>query len=109
MPVWLLGWYPDYIDPDNYTAAFAGTAGSKGLGIHFSSEEWDKKFVEGQTVTDMGKRTAIYEEIQRWWADEVPTSPIFQGSLYLFGQKSVSGLVLSPTLRFMYAPIHRVK
>ncbi len=106
MPVWLLGWYPDYIDPDNYTAAFAGTAGSKGLGIHFSSEKWDKKFVEGQTVTDMGKRTAIYEEIQRWWTDEVPTAPIFQGSLYLFGQKNVSGLVLSPTLRFMYAPIH---
>ena len=23
MPVYLLGWYPDYIDPDNYTAAFA--------------------------------------------------------------------------------------
>jgi ABC-type transport system substrate-binding protein len=57
----------------------------------------------------MGKRSAIYEEIQRWWANEVPTAPIFQGSLYLFGQKNVSGLVLSPTLRFMYAPIHRVK
>ncbi len=109
MPVWLLGWYPDYIDPDNYTAAFAGTAGSKGLGIWFSSEEWDKKFVEGQTVTDMEKRTTIYQEIQRWWTDEVPTAPIFQGTLYLFGQKNVSGLVLSPTLRFMYAPIHRVK
>ncbi len=31
MPIFLLGWYPDYIDPDNYTAAFAGTAGSAGL------------------------------------------------------------------------------
>ncbi len=109
MPVWLLGWYPDYIDPDNYTAAFAGTAGSKGLGIHFSSEKWDKKFVEGQTVTDMEKRTAIYEEIQKWWADEVPTAPVFQGTLYLFGQNNIRGLVLSAALRFMYAPIHRVK
>ncbi|GAH89100.1 unnamed protein product, partial [marine sediment metagenome] len=36
MPAYLLGWYPDYIDPDNYTAAFAGTAGSKGIGINFS-------------------------------------------------------------------------
>ena len=36
MPVYLLGWYPDYIDPDNYTAAFAGTAGSRGNGIYFS-------------------------------------------------------------------------
>jgi peptide/nickel transport system substrate-binding protein len=109
MPVWLLGWYPDYIDPDNYTAAFAGTAGSKGLGIHFSDPEWDKKFVEGQTVTDMAKRTAIYEEIQRKWADEVPTAPMFQGTLYIFSKKDIDGIVISPTLQFNYGPIHRVK
>jgi peptide/nickel transport system substrate-binding protein len=109
MPVWLLGWYPDYIDPDNYTSAFAGTLGSKGLGIHFSNEEWDKRFVDGQTITDPGKRIAVYHDIQKWWAEEVPTVPIFQGTLYLFGQKNIRGLLLSPTLRFMYGPIHRVK
>jgi len=109
MPVWLLGWYPDYIDPDNYTVAFAGTAGSKGLGIHFSDPDWDKKFVEGQTFTDMKKRTAIYEEIQRMWADEVPTAPLFQGTLYVFTQNDIRGIMLSPTLQFNYGPIHRVK
>jgi peptide/nickel transport system substrate-binding protein len=109
MPIWLLGWYPDYIDPDNYTAAFAGTAGSKGLGIHFSNPEWDKRFVEGQTVTEMEKRTAIYEEIQQKWTDEVPTATIFQGTLYLFAKKDVRGILLSPTLQFNYGPIYREK
>ena len=109
MPIWLLGWYPDYIDPDNYTAAFAGTAGSKGLGIHFSSKKWDDKFVEGQKVTDSKKRTAIYEEIQQWWTDEVPTMPIFQGTLFMFAQKNIRGIMISPTLQFNYGPIHRVK
>jgi peptide/nickel transport system substrate-binding protein len=109
MPIWLLGWYPDYIDPDNYTAAFAGTAGSKGLGIHFSSKQWDDKFVEGQKVTDPEKRTAIYEEIQQWWTDEVPTMPIFQGTLFLFTQKNIQGIMLSPTLQFNYGPIHRTQ
>jgi peptide/nickel transport system substrate-binding protein len=109
MPVWLLGWYPDYIDPDNYTAAFAGTAGSKGLGIHFSDPAWDKKFVEGQIVTDMGQREAIYQDIQRMWTDEVPTAPIFQGALYLFSQKDINGIAISPTMQFNYGPIHRVK
>jgi peptide/nickel transport system substrate-binding protein len=109
MPVWLLGWYPDYIDPDNYTSAFAGTAGSKGLGIHFSSEKWDKKLVEGQTVTDPAKRTQIYKTIQQWWTQDVPTAPIFQGTLYLFSQKDVAGITISPTLQFIYAPIHKVK
>jgi len=109
MPVWLLGWYPDYIDPDNYTAAFAGTAGSKGLGIHFSNPAWDQKLVEGQSTTDMQKRTAVYQTLQQWWTDEVPTMPIFQGTLYLFTQNDISGIMLSPTLQFNYGPIHKVK
>ena len=107
MPTYLLGWYPDYIDPDNYTAAFAGTAGSRGVGIYFSDPEWDKKFVEGQKETDLNKRTALYGEIQRMWTDEVPTAPIFQGILYLFAQQDIQGIMLSPTLQFNYGPIHR--
>ena len=38
MPAFLLGWYPDYIDPDDYTAPFARTAGSQGMGIYFSRQ-----------------------------------------------------------------------
>ena len=109
MPMYLLGWYPDYIDPDNYTAAFAGTAGSKGLGINFSDPVWDQKLVEGQTETDATKRTAIYAEIQQMWTDEVPTATIFQGTLYLFALKDIRGILLSPTLQFNYGPIHRAK
>jgi peptide/nickel transport system substrate-binding protein len=109
MPAYLLGWYPDYIDPDDYTAAFAGTVGSKGLGIYFSNPVWDQKFVEGQTITDPVKRTAIYAEIQQMWTDEVPTAPIFQGILYLFAQKNIRGILLSPTLQLNYGPIYRVK
>ena len=47
MPAFLLGWYPDYMDPDDYTAAFAGTTGSAGMGIYFSNKEWDDLFTEG--------------------------------------------------------------
>ena len=109
MPVYLLGWYPDYIDPDNYTAAFAGTAGSKGNGIYFSSEVWDNLFVEGQKNADENKRAAIYKTVQQMWTDEVPTAPIFQGTLYLFSQKNIEGIMISPTLQFMYSPIKRTK
>ena len=96
MPIYLLGWYPDYVDPDNYTAAFAGTAGSAGLGIFFSDPVWDAKLTEAQTVTDMAGRTALYEEIQQMWTEDVPTIPIFQGTLYLFTQKNISGVMVSP-------------
>jgi peptide/nickel transport system substrate-binding protein len=63
--------------------------------------------VQGQTVTDMSKRTAIYKDIQKMWTEDVPTMPIFQGTLYMFAKKNVRGIVISPTLQFIYAPIHR--
>jgi len=109
MNVYLLGWYPDYIDPDNYTAAFAGTAGSAGNGIFFSNKQWDAMFVEAQKNPDKAKRAEIYKKIQQMWTDEVPTAPIFQGSLYLFTQKDIRGVMISPTLQFIYAPIEKVK
>jgi len=109
MNVYLLGWYPDYIDPDNYTAAFAGTAGSAGNGIFFSNKKWDAMFVEAQKNPDKNKRAEIYKKIQQMWTDEVPTVPIFQGSLYLFTQKDIHGVMISPTLQFIYAPIEKVK
>ncbi|MFW6115163.1 MAG: ABC transporter substrate-binding protein [Thermodesulfobacteriota bacterium] len=109
MPAYLLGWYPDYIDPDNYTAAFAGTTGSKGLGIFFSDPYWDLKFIDGKTITDPDKRTDLYEEIQTLWAYEVPTATIFQGTLYLFAQNDIRGIQLSPTLRFMYGGIYKAQ
>lgn len=109
MPAFLLGWYPDYIDPDNYTAAFGGTAGSAGLGIYFSDEQWDDLLVQGQTATDMQKREAVYEELQQKWTQDVPTAPIFQGTLYLFTQNDIRGIKLSPTLQFNYGPIHRAE
>lgn len=107
MPVYLLGWYPDYIDPDNYTAAFAGTAGSKGNGIYFSDPKWDAMFVDEQKDPNEKNREAIFKKIQQMWTDEVPTAPIFQGSLYLFAQNDIRGIMISPTLKFMYAPIEK--
>jgi ABC-type transport system substrate-binding protein len=57
----------------------------------------------------MKKRTSLYEKIQQMWTDEVPTTTIFQGTLYLFAQKNIRGILLSPTLQFNYGPIHKVK
>ena len=49
------------------------------------------------------------QTLQQWWTQDVPTAPIFQGTLYLFSQNNVEGITISPTLQFIYAPIHKVK
>jgi peptide/nickel transport system substrate-binding protein len=102
MAAFLLGWYPDYVDPDNYTAAFAGTTGSKGMGIFFSDPKWDALFTQEQTNTKDSIRKDVFTKIQTMWTDENPTVPIFQGDLYVFTKKNVTGVKIGPPLIFNY-------
>jgi peptide/nickel transport system substrate-binding protein len=102
MKVFTLGWYPDYIDPDNYTAAFASSDGSPGMGIYFSDPEWDALFSKEQTSSDPNVRKKAFEELQMMWTEQCPTVPIFQGNLYVFTKKNVSGVNIGPTLIFNY-------
>ncbi len=106
MPMYLLGWYPDYIDPDNYTAAFAGTAGSAGMGIFFSDPKWDALFKEEQTNTDPKVRERVFKDLQKLWTDECMTVPLFQGNLYVFTGNNVKGVKIGPTLIFNYNELY---
>ena len=102
MPVFLLGWYPDYVDPDDYTAAFAGTSGSAGMGIYFSNKTWDDLFTKEQGSADDATRKDVFVKIQKMWTDEVMTVPIWQGDLFIFTKPNVTGAKLGPTLIFNF-------
>ncbi|MFP4564188.1 MAG: ABC transporter substrate-binding protein [Spirochaetia bacterium] len=106
MPSFLLGWYPDYMDPDNYTAAFAGTSGSKGMGIYFSDPEWDALFQKEQQTPDQDAREDVFMQIQEMWTEEVPTAPIFQGKLYIFTQPDVGGVKVGTDMVLHYDTLY---
>ena len=102
MPAYLLGWYPDYVDPDDYTNPFAGTSGSKGMGIYFSNPAWDDMFKTEATTPSDATRNATFAKIQKMWANECMTVPIYQGNLYVFSSKKVTGVNIGATLIFNY-------
>jgi len=102
MPVFLLGWYPDYLDPDNYLWSFAHTDASEDLGIFYSNPDMDALLVQAQTETDPAKRMELYKQIQELWTTEVPTIPFTQGQLLVVTQKDVSGVTLDPTMFLHY-------
>lgn len=106
MPAFLLGWYPDYMDPDNYTAAFAGTSGSKGMGIHFSDSEWDELFSKEQGTPDPEVRKEVFHQIQQMWTEDVPTAPIIQGQLYIFTQPNVKGVNVGTDMVLHYNTLY---
>ncbi len=109
MAAYLLGWYPDYVDPDDYTAAFAQTDGSAGEGIYFSSKVWDNLFVKEEQSLDPKVRADVFKQIQKMWTDEAMTVPIFQGNLYIITQKNVTGVKVGPPLIFNYDELRFIK
>jgi peptide/nickel transport system substrate-binding protein len=102
MAAYLLGWYPDFVDPDDYTAAFAQTKASAGEGIYFSSKTWDDLFTQEENTPDPKVRRQVFERIQKLWTDEVPCAPIFQGNLYVITRKNVTGVKIGAPLIFRY-------
>ena len=75
MPIFLLGWYPDYIDPDDYLTPFLHSKYSGDLGVFYSNSKMDAALEKAMVEIDIGKRTKLYEEAQRMMTEDAPLVP----------------------------------
>ena len=102
----LFGWYPDFIDPDNYTYPFVNEA-ARGFGNPYVSEEIGKLLTAARRTTSIEERTALYERVQDIWAEDAVIIPFAQGKLTIAYRKGVKGIVLDPTLLLRYWLIYK--
>jgi peptide/nickel transport system substrate-binding protein len=102
LPVYLLGWYPDYLDSDNYTFPFAHSSATKGIGTYYSNPDMDALLEQAMVETDDAARAALYEQIQEMWFEENPTTPFAQGALYAAYAEGVTGVTLDPLMQLHY-------
>ncbi|MEM3229212.1 MAG: ABC transporter substrate-binding protein [Fervidicoccaceae archaeon] len=109
MGAYLLGWYPDYLDPDDYTTPFLHTGDNKWLGNQYSNPQMDKLLEQAQVTVDEAARNQIYAQVQNLLAHDVPIVPLFEGKLYIAASSSISGIVPSPTMILMYNSITKTK
>ncbi len=107
LPVTLYGWYPDYIDPDNFLYPFLHTDSNRWLGKPYSDPEMDKLLEEAQVAPDKATRTRLYEQVQRKLAEDAPIIPFFQGKLYVVCKKNVKGIVIDPYMLLRYWLIYK--
>jgi len=107
MPIFLLGWYPDYIDPDDYTTIFLHSEWSPDMGVFYSNPQMDEWLEEASIETDITKRTELYEKIQVLMAEEAPVIPFFQGNLFVVFWPNIRGTVIDPTLILRYYLIYK--
>ncbi len=108
MLLFLLGWYPDYIDPDNYSSPWAHSGdASNGMGIFLNDPKMDELLDKAATTPDQPSREKVYKETQEYWTKACPTVPIFQGKLFFVVQPNVEGVKVSPTMIFNYNTVYR--
>ncbi|RKX53050.1 MAG: peptide ABC transporter substrate-binding protein, partial [Thermotoga sp.] len=102
MGLFLLGWYPDYLDPDDYVWPFLSESGAKSLGSFYSNKFVEELMIKARGFTGESARIPFYEKVQNILAEDVPYIPLWQGVATCAAKKSVKGILLEPTQIFRY-------
>ena len=102
-PLYQLGWFPDYSDPDNYLSPFFRD-GNFILNA-YSNKEVDSLISKQAGELDQSKREEELKEIQRIVTGDVPTIPLLQGAQVAVTGKNVKNVILDASFRFRYASV----
>jgi peptide/nickel transport system substrate-binding protein len=96
MPAFLLGWYPDYFDSDDYVSPFLSTSGAASLGSFYSNATMDGWITDEQTTTSAPARQQAFADIQNTLAEDVPYIPLFSGNAHVAYVNDITRVVLHP-------------
>jgi len=102
MQISLFGWYPDYLDPDDYTTPFLESPANTWAGTRYNNSHMNEILYEAQSLSEQSERAALYEEAQDILAEDVPYIPLIQGKLYVVTDPSIKGVEVGPDMVFHY-------
>lgn len=102
-PVYQLGWFPDYSDPDNYLSPFFRDGNFVNNG--YSNKEVNDLIVKQAGEKDESARGDILKQIQKLETEDLSTIPLLQGAQVAVTGTSVKGVTLDASFRFRYASV----
>ena len=109
--MFLLGWFPDFVDPDNFLAPWL-TESPEGLGtfLNKATSAVDKQFYtdfqrilgDAKKTADRNRRSVVYKQAQQKLADSAILVPLWQNlaQSYVIAQRNVQGITLDATTIF---------
>lgn len=107
MGMFLLGWYPDYIDPDDYLWPFLSESGARSMGSFYENPVTEAIMRAARIATDIETREKLYHLVQLDLAYNVPYVPLWQGIETVAAQKNIKGILLEPSQIFRYYLLHK--
>ena len=102
MQVYVYGWYPDYIDPDDYIQPFLDSSGGSWLHTNYNNSNMDALIAQARTSSDSSQRAQLYSQIQALMVKDSPIVPVFQGSAFAVTKPDVTGVNLDITQNMYY-------
>lgn len=101
-PIFQLGWFPDYPDPDNYLVPFYST--DNFLKNHYSNKRVDALLTHQKASTDQAKREDDFRQVQTIAAQDVPIIPLWQGKQIAAVRDGITGVdkTFDPSFQFRY-------
>ena len=104
MEVYMFGWYPDYLDPDDYTTPFLSSVDNANgwAGTGYNSSQMNQILSEAQQLTNQTQREKLYIQAQELLAEDVPYIPFIQGKLYVVAEKDIGGIIIGADMIFHY-------
>ncbi|MEM2567734.1 MAG: ABC transporter substrate-binding protein [Candidatus Bathyarchaeia archaeon] len=97
MDAYILGWYPDYIDPDDYIYPFLHSSGGSWLHHNYNNTQMDHLIEAARASANATEREQLYEQIQNLMVEDCPIIPIYQGSAWAVTKTNVKGVYLDIT------------
>jgi len=94
MPAYIMGWYPDYIDPDDYIYPFVQSSGNSWLHINYASTTMDGLVAQARAATDQNTRVGLYSQINQLILEDCPLIPLYQSGAYAVTKTNVNGVYL---------------
>ena len=102
LPFFILGWFPDFADPDTWLSPFASCIQSPDNGVNYCNEEMDALLLAAASSSDPAERATLYEQIGELYAEDVPTIPLFWEPEFVTYRDGVEGVAIGAPFEFNY-------
>lgn len=101
-PVFILGWFPDFADPDTWLTPFASCISSPDNGVNYCDEKMDDLLQRAASSSDPAEREKLYKELGVYYAEQVPTLPLFWEPEFITVRDGIEGVTIGAPFEFNY-------